>query len=153
MDVVADLPTNAQSPEPMEQGKRLPDDPAVLAQPGAVFGAAPGDDRRDTHRPNLLAILVVVVGTVGIHVSSRRRGRLLRPRTADVFRRLLESLEDDTPEWRMQIPGKPLLGKLAAAAGVHPSRARNLYLRAAQQANPSPFQEVLDIFQHFAAMA
>src|SRR5437016_2548795 len=36
-------------------------------QPGAVFGAAPGDDRRDTHRPNLLAILVVVVGTVGIH--------------------------------------------------------------------------------------
>src|SRR6266550_5152604 len=51
----------------MQQGKRLLDDPAVLAQPGAVFGAAPGDDRRDTHRPNLLAILVVVVGTVGIH--------------------------------------------------------------------------------------
>ncbi len=67
MDVVADLPTDAQSPEPMQQGKRLLDDPAVLAQPGAVFGAAPGDDRRDTHRPNLLAILVVVVGTVGIH--------------------------------------------------------------------------------------
>lgn len=67
MDVVADLPTDAQSPETMQQGKRLLDDPAVLAQPGAVFGAAPGDDRRDTHRPNLLAILVVVVGTVGIH--------------------------------------------------------------------------------------
>ena len=41
--------------------------PSGTAQPGAVFGAAPGDDRRDTHRPNLLAILVVVVGTVGIH--------------------------------------------------------------------------------------
>lgn len=67
MDVVADLPTDAQSPEPMQQGKRLLDDPAVLAQPGAVFGAAPGDDQRDTHRPNLPAILVVVVGTVGIH--------------------------------------------------------------------------------------
>jgi hypothetical protein len=67
VDVVADLPTDAQSPEPMQQGKRLLDDPAVLAQPGAVSGAAPGDDRRDTHRPNLLAILVVVVGTVGIH--------------------------------------------------------------------------------------
>src|SRR5436190_23757829 len=67
VDVVAELPTDAQSPEPMQQGKRLLDDPAVLAQPGAVFGAAPGDDRRDTHRPNLLAILVVVVGTVGIH--------------------------------------------------------------------------------------
>ena len=40
-----DLPTDAQSPEPMQQGKRLLDDPAVLAQPGAVFGAAPGDDR------------------------------------------------------------------------------------------------------------
>src|SRR2546430_7390667 len=37
MDVVADLPTDAQSPEPMQQGKRLLDDPAVLAQPGAVF--------------------------------------------------------------------------------------------------------------------
>lgn len=41
MDVVADLPTDAQSPEPMQQGERLLDDPAVLAQPGAVFGAAP----------------------------------------------------------------------------------------------------------------
>ena len=49
----------------MQQGQRLLGDPAVLAQPGAVFGAAPGDDRRDTHRPNLLAIVVVVVGTVG----------------------------------------------------------------------------------------
>jgi hypothetical protein len=53
--------------QPMQRGKRLLDDPAVLAQPGAVFGAVPGDDQRDTHRPNLLAILVVVVGTVGIH--------------------------------------------------------------------------------------
>lgn len=62
MDVVTDLPADAQSPEPVQQRERLLDDPAVLAQPGAVLGAATGDDGRDAHCLDLPAVLIVVVG-------------------------------------------------------------------------------------------
>ena len=45
VDVVADLPADAQPAEPVQQRDGLLDDPAVHAQAGAVFGAAAGDDR------------------------------------------------------------------------------------------------------------
>jgi len=47
VDVVADLPAAAQPPEPVQQREALLDDPAQLAQPGAVLSAPAGDDRRD----------------------------------------------------------------------------------------------------------
>src|SRR6266568_9243926 len=47
--------------------QRLLDNPAVLAQPGAVPGAAAGDDRRDADRLDLTAVLVVVVRAIGEH--------------------------------------------------------------------------------------
>ncbi len=66
MDVIADLPADAQPAEPVQQGQGLLDDPAVCAQPGAVFGAAPGDDRGDAFLPDLGAVFVVVIAAVGI---------------------------------------------------------------------------------------
>jgi hypothetical protein len=67
VDVVADLPTDAQSPEPVQQRERLLDDPPILAQPGAVRDTTPGDDRRDTDFLDLRAVLVMVIRTVGEH--------------------------------------------------------------------------------------
>ncbi len=68
MDVVADLPADAQSTEPVQQRERLLGDPTVLAQPRPVPGAAPGDDRRDAdrlaphrrNRPDQLSDIVAV---------------------------------------------------------------------------------------------
>jgi hypothetical protein len=40
-------------------------DPALTAQTGAVWGTAFGDDWLDTARPELLAVLLEVVPTVG----------------------------------------------------------------------------------------
>ncbi len=66
MDVVADLPADAQSPEPVQQGEALLDDPAVHAQPGPVLGASSRDERRDAVLPHQRAVLVVVVAPVGV---------------------------------------------------------------------------------------
>jgi hypothetical protein len=55
--LVADLPADAQSPEPVQQRKGLLDDSAVLAQARAVSGAAPSDDRPDRDRLDLLRYL------------------------------------------------------------------------------------------------
>ena len=49
VDVVADLPADAQAAKPVQQSDRSLRDPAVDAEAGAVFGAAPGDARNDLH--------------------------------------------------------------------------------------------------------
>ena len=61
MDVLADLPADAQPAEPVQQGEALLHDPAVHTQPGAMLGAAARNDRGDPGGPDLLAVLVVVV--------------------------------------------------------------------------------------------
>ena len=52
MDVVADLPADAQAAEPVQQGDGLLDHPAVSSAAGAVRGAAAGDDRLDALGPD-----------------------------------------------------------------------------------------------------
>jgi hypothetical protein len=47
VDVVADLPADAQPAEPVQQREGLLDHPPVHAQPGTVLDATPGDDRLD----------------------------------------------------------------------------------------------------------
>jgi len=66
MDVVADLPADAQAAKPVQQSDRSFRDPAVDAEAGAVFGAAPGDARNDLHGADPVAIGLVVVAAVGI---------------------------------------------------------------------------------------
>jgi hypothetical protein len=66
VDVVADLPADAQSAEPVQQCKALLHHPAVHAQSGTVLDAAPRDDRSYPQGPHLLAVLVVVVAAVGV---------------------------------------------------------------------------------------
>jgi hypothetical protein len=52
VDVVADLPADAQAAEPVQQGDGLLDHPAVSSAAGAVRGAAAGDDRLDALGPD-----------------------------------------------------------------------------------------------------
>lgn len=49
----------------MQQCECLLDDPAVLAQSGAMLCAAAGDDRHDAPGRHLLTVFVVVVGPIG----------------------------------------------------------------------------------------
>lgn len=66
MDVVADLPADAQAAEPVQKGDGLLDDPASGAESGAVADAASGDDRGDPPGSQVLAVAVVVVAPVGV---------------------------------------------------------------------------------------
>ena len=59
----------------MQPGEGALDDPAQLAQAGAVLGVAPGDDRLDAPAPELAAVLVVVIAAVGDELL----GALARP--------------------------------------------------------------------------
>jgi hypothetical protein len=66
VDVVADLPADAQSPEPLQQRDGLLDHPAVGAQARAVVCSAAGDHRRDTRLADLPAVLVMVIAAVSV---------------------------------------------------------------------------------------
>ncbi|MDQ0605181.1 hypothetical protein QF037_009526 [Streptomyces canus] len=68
VDVVADLPADAQAAEPVQQRDRSFHDPAVHAQAGAVPGAAPGEVRGDLEPADLVPVDLVVIAAVGVQV-------------------------------------------------------------------------------------
>lgn len=66
------------------------------------------------------------------------------------FEQLTKSLEDaDT--WKSVIPGKPLLHSFASKTQLSAGRFKLMYLKHAQSIQPSPFAEVIAIFQKFSA--
>ncbi|GAA0946956.1 hypothetical protein GCM10009550_22040 [Actinocorallia libanotica] len=65
MDVVADLPADAQPSEPVQQANRALHDVTLGAQPGAVRGAAAGDDGLDSALPQQAPVFVLVIAPVG----------------------------------------------------------------------------------------
>ena len=69
MDVVADFPADAQAAEPVQQRDGLFGDPPVHAESRTVPGAAPGDLGLDSLGTHEIAILVVVVGAVGVQLA------------------------------------------------------------------------------------
>jgi hypothetical protein len=68
----------------------------------------------------------------------------------DEFERLTSLLDNDDPEWRVAMPGKPVLSAFAGRAGTKLGHAKTLYLNAAATHEPGPFEDLLTIFEHFA---
>jgi hypothetical protein len=66
VDVVADLPADAQAAEPVQQGDGLLDDLASGAEAGAMACAASADDRGDAASARFAPVAVVVVAAVGV---------------------------------------------------------------------------------------
>lgn len=88
--------------------------------------------------------------------ETARLGSTLDPaavtcRASEYYTRLTESLNDDSEDWKALIPGKPLVGRFARTAQLHPSRAKTLYIRRAQGSSLNAFKDILDIFQGFSA--
>lgn len=66
MEIDASLVAGAEPFELVQPGKGALDDPAHFAQSGTVDGAASCDQRLDAALPQLAAVLVAVVATVGV---------------------------------------------------------------------------------------
>ena len=64
MDVVAAVGADEEASAVVEPGEGALDDPAMPAEPGAVFGLASGDHWFDPALPDEPAVLVVVVAAV-----------------------------------------------------------------------------------------
>jgi hypothetical protein len=62
-------------------------------------------------------------------------------------------LDNDDPEWRRIVPGKPVLSAFVGRAQVKLGHGKTLYLAAAHGRDPNPFADLVEIFEHFAAQA
>jgi hypothetical protein len=55
------------------------------------------------------------------------------------YQRLLSSIEGDQDEWKLIIPGRPLLAQFAAKTGLDIARIKRLHLQQAIQSDAAPF--------------
>jgi hypothetical protein len=65
VDLGGALLADAQAAEVVHAREAAFDDPALAAEPGAVRGAAAGDERLDAAPPEQPAVLVVAIAAVG----------------------------------------------------------------------------------------
>ncbi len=83
------LIARAQSSEVVQVREAALDDPPLNTEPGAVFGAPPGDDGLDPARPQQPTVLVVVVAAIG----QDEVGLLARPAGFASHRRGMQQVE------------------------------------------------------------
>jgi len=67
--------------------------------------------------------------------------------TSKYFKELNEFLAIDDSRWKA---GKALLAQFASKAKIDSARLKNAYIHCAENLNPSPFQQVHNIFEVFA---
>lgn len=79
MEIGASFVLGAESFELVQPGEGALDDPAHLAQSGAVGDAASGDQRFDAPFPEQAAVLVEVVAPVGIQAPGLTTGTSPQP--------------------------------------------------------------------------
>jgi hypothetical protein len=68
-----------------------------------------------------------------------------------VFKELLDSLQDTSSTWKAVIPGKQILSQFAATAGIDIGRFKLGYLKKADQYRSPIFDEVVSIFAEFSS--
>lgn len=66
---------------------------------------------------------------------------------------LTTSLSADTDDWKVQIPGKPLLGAFGSRAVLHAARLRRMYLRACADDVHGPFADIHTLFDELSSVA
>lgn len=99
--------------------------------------------------------LVKQLVTRGVEEQSRIASSL-QPEAVESYarmiaRKLQDSLDQDTDEWKALIPGKPLLNMFASRAKLDSARLKTAYIREAEKKPVNPFQEVIDVFSSFAS--
>jgi predicted ATPase len=70
-----------------------------------------------------------------------------------IAQELLDSLIQDTDEWKALIPGRQVLNTFAARAKLDSARIKTAYIKAAERQTVNPFQEIVEIFSSFNAIS
>ena len=73
----------------------------------------------------------------------------VRQLVEDTYQKFEDLLANPGNDWKNEFPGKWILSRFCEEAGEKESRLKNLYVQKAREADPNPFQEIVDIFSSF----
>lgn len=65
------------------------------------------------------------------------------------YHRLEESLDKDSNDWKVDMPGKPLLGKFAAKTQINSARLKTMIVKQMLRTQNPAIDELLNIFESF----
>lgn len=97
----------------------------------------------------LIVLMSAKLASEQKRVSDGLDDALLRSLVQSEYARLTDSLNNDDDTWRRDLPGRIILHKFAAAAGIQAGRLKQLYLTHADQG--ATFAEIVAIFEQFRA--
>ncbi|TET70673.1 MAG: ATP-binding protein [Candidatus Aminicenantes bacterium] len=67
----------------------------------------------------------------------------------DMMKRMEDSIEKDTDDWKKLIPGKSILNIFSSKAGMQVGMLKRAYIAEAMKSDPNPFNEIIQIFERF----
>jgi hypothetical protein len=67
------------------------------------------------------------------------------------LQKLEKSFADDTDLWKDIVPGRQMFNIFAHSVGLDSTRLKTMYIRESSRINPSPFEEIVQIFRKFAS--
>ena len=67
----------------------------------------------------------------------------------DMMKRMEDSIEKDTDDWKKLIPGKSILNIFSNKAGMQIGMLKRAYIAEAMKSDPNPFNEIIQIFERF----
>jgi len=67
----------------------------------------------------------------------------------DIMKRMEDSIEKDTDDWKKLIPGKSILNIFSSKAGMQVGMLKRAYIAEAMKSDPNPFNEIIQIFERF----
>jgi predicted ATPase len=100
---------------------------------------------------DLVRRLVTRVGEEQTRIASAVQPAAVESYARTMAKKLQDSLDQDTDDWKTLIPGKPLLNMFASRAKLDSARLKTAFIREAEKRPTNPFQEVIEIFSAFAA--
>ena len=69
---------------------------------------------------------------------------------AEVFDELERSIDDGSGSWKSNIPGKAIFKTFCSKASIPSGRLKTLYIQQAEEMERSPFEELVEVFEHFS---
>ncbi len=67
----------------------------------------------------------------------------------DMMKRMEDSIEKDTDDWKKLIPGKSILNIFSSKSGLQIGMLKRAYIAEAMKSDPNPFNEIIQIFERF----
>ena len=100
---------------------------------------------------DLVAAIATVVSSEDQRLSTVLDATAISEAVKTEYARIQTSLDDDTDDWKILVPGKALLGKFVGEAKLTPGHAKTLYVSAVTSMGADTFGEIEAIFDRFAA--